>query len=412
MSGYPAPSPGPAPRPLCAVYAPLLPLLSTGALSPEEERDVREHLADCVWCQNQRASYDVVEQALREHVGERPAYRPNPVYPVSSGSPAIRPTQPDEKLLTLEDIVSASQRNRPSTDSGWRDVPSGPAAPRDPRRRRPLIATLGAVAATLLIVTLAASLFARLAQRTPGPGSSPGTASCASILPGAGTGATATIPSAALPSGAVMGALQSSFGGPSQFTISQVEVCFSGTMDDLTGTAKGRATVANALASDGWSASSSFPYPGDLLEGCGGACYERGNTRYLAIDKVTNHGGNIITYDLRTAAPSAVPTCSSNFANSPISGVQTAVEGVPLPPITFVVPDNATNLHGYDLCSSGTATSVSAFLTSALPASGWTKGSDRRCFYTDECWTKGGNAISWNAGDPTDWHIAYHPMAG
>ncbi|HEX6816784.1 MAG TPA: zf-HC2 domain-containing protein [Ktedonobacterales bacterium] len=294
MSDYRAPSHIPAPRPLCAVYAPMLLLLSTGALSPEEERAVREHLADCAWCQNQRAAYDVVEQALREHAGESASYPANRPFPFNRASPTAEPAQAGAKMLTLEDIVSASQRNRTRNEGEWSGDPSEPGlrippgAPRDPRGRRPLVATLVAVAATLLIVILAASLFTRLGQRGPSVGSSPG------ITP--------TVP--------------------------------------------------------------------------------------------------------------AQPTCSSNFANSPIQGVQTSVEGVPLPPVTYVVPDNAAGLHGYDLCSSGTASSVSAFLTSSLPASGWSKASDSRCFYPDECWTKGGNAISWTVGDPTDWHIAYHPTVG
>jgi hypothetical protein len=112
------------------------------------------------------------------------------------------------------------------------------------------------------------------------------------------------------------------------------------------------------------------------------------------------------------ATTPTAPNCNSNFANSPIQGAQTSVEGVPLPPVTYVVPDNAAGLRGYDLCSSGTAASVSAFLTSTLPTSGWTKGSDPRCFYSDECWTKGGSAVSWQVSDPTLWHIAYHPSAG
>jgi hypothetical protein len=83
---------------------------------------------------------------------------------------------------------------------------------------------------------------------------------------------------------------------------------------------------------------------------------------------------------------------------------------VPLPPITYVVPDNAAGLRGYDLCSSGNDASITAFLTSALPATGWTKvASDTRCFYLGQCWTKGAAAISWHVDDPANWNIAYHP---
>src|SRR5690348_4841169 len=45
MNGRSASSPRPVPGPFCALYSPLLPLLGSRALSPEEEASLREHLA-------------------------------------------------------------------------------------------------------------------------------------------------------------------------------------------------------------------------------------------------------------------------------------------------------------------------------------------------------------------------------
>jgi hypothetical protein len=133
------------------------------------------------------------------------------------------------------------------------------------------------------------------------------------------------------------------------------------------------------------------------------------NSRYLALEQVIDHGNSIFTSHIRLAAPPPAPTCDANFANSPLKGVQTSVEGVPLPPITYVVPDSAAGLRGYDLCSSGDVASITAFLTSALPATGWTKATDARCFYADQCWITSSAAISWHVNDPSNWTIAYHP---
>jgi len=405
MNEHAASAPPPAPGPFCAAYAPLLPLLDTRALPPEQEVSLREHLADCAWCQSQHAAYAVVEAALRRHYTSIPSARP----------------------LTLEDIMRASQFDpRPAKTSrpANRQEPrtSNPPNPpelsdasrgalrgrgRDQGRAKPW-ATLGAVAAALLLVVLAAALFAGLRARTPGGAPA---SSCAAALQGAAPAAAiAGFTDVTFPAGAVMTTAKSSLGGLGQFTILETDVCYSGVADDLTGPVGGGHSVTANLLGAGWGDSSSFPYQGALLQSCPGRCYQTQNTRYLGLERITDHGNGTFTYHLRLAAPPPKPTCNANFTNSPIQGVRTSVEDAPLPPITYVTPDDAANLRGYDLCSSGTASSITAFLTGALPATGWTKvASNARCFYDDQCWTKGAAAISWHVDDPTDWHIAYHP---
>jgi hypothetical protein len=401
--------PSPTPGPFCAIYAPLLPLLDAQALAADEEASLREHLADCAWCQKQLAAYVVVEDAVRRQYAALPSAHP----------------------LTVKDIVRASQSERQSGRASVRranarqalraanppDLPEAPTLSRGivrreeqgQRRSRPW-ATLGAVAAALLIVVLAAALFASLRLRTPGGAS---TASCASMLQETTPAALGpNLSAVTFPTGAVMTIPKPSFGGPSQFTVYESDVCYSGAADDLTGSVSGHPSVTANLLSSGWSASPSFPYQGALLQPCLSHCYQLANTRYLALEQITDHGSGVFTYHLRIAAPPPPPTCNTNFANSLLQGVQTAVEDVPLPPITYVVPDNAANLRGYDLCSSGTVASASAFLSSALPTSGWTKiAANTRCFYSDQCWTKASAVISWHVDDPTNWHIAYRPAA-
>jgi hypothetical protein len=59
----------PAPRPLCAAFAPVLPLISSGALEEDEAPPTREHVAECAWCQQELARYMTVDEALRREFG-------------------------------------------------------------------------------------------------------------------------------------------------------------------------------------------------------------------------------------------------------------------------------------------------------------------------------------------------------
>jgi hypothetical protein len=58
-----------APRPLCAAFAPLLPLISSGALDDDEATPAREHMAGCAWCRQELARYAAVDEALRRQFG-------------------------------------------------------------------------------------------------------------------------------------------------------------------------------------------------------------------------------------------------------------------------------------------------------------------------------------------------------
>src|SRR5262245_40351967 len=103
-------TPPPAPQPLCAVYAPLLPLLRVDELDAEQADAVRAHLADCSWCQAKLATHAVVGDALRRAFGT--GYRDAP------------PT------FTLETIMHANQRDTVTAEN-----PPAPPTRYLPQRR-------------------------------------------------------------------------------------------------------------------------------------------------------------------------------------------------------------------------------------------------------------------------------------
>ena len=171
-----------------------------------------------------------------------------------------------------------------------------------------------------------------------------------------------------------------------------------------------------ALLFEGWVAATTFPVDGYLQQPCsaGGTCFSNpGNNNYLTVQNVTDHGNGVISYHLVVASAPTAPSCNSNFSSSPTPGffpfLTSFTPPVPLPPLSRIAPNSAAGLTGIDICSAGTATSVATFMTTYLASAGYSKvGSDSRCFYDTECWTSASSALSWDATDPTDWHIAYH----
>ncbi len=143
----------------CAVFRPLLPLLSSGTLAPAEAEEVREHVATCAWCQAKLASFAVVDDALRRHYG--------PTFMFGDGA------EP-EAQITLADVLlttAAEAHPEPQTLGAL-----------ESRRiaRRPHGSVFGALAAALVIALLAALVLGQVASRgtgthhpTPRPGTHP-----------------------------------------------------------------------------------------------------------------------------------------------------------------------------------------------------------------------------------------------
>jgi heat shock protein HslJ len=124
----------PGPTPLCIHYRPRLALLHTGALSPRAAAAVNEHIASCPCCQQERAAYDALDAAARQHLA----------------STAFAP-------LTLEDIMHATET---PSDANMASTPETSGEVRAALRRRPRLATLGPLAAVVALVLLASVIFA------------------------------------------------------------------------------------------------------------------------------------------------------------------------------------------------------------------------------------------------------------
>src|SRR6185437_4584049 len=120
------------PTPDCAMFAPLLPLLDSYDLSPEEAARAREHLNTCAWCQREYAAHAIVDGALRRHFGE-----------LSPGTPPF---------LTMENIVNTIDTQDPSTQPSTGFAPTTPLAeqPNRPQYRPGRLTGIAAVAAALL----------------------------------------------------------------------------------------------------------------------------------------------------------------------------------------------------------------------------------------------------------------------
>ena len=149
----------PAPRPLCAAFAPLLALLSSGALEDNEATPTREHVAGCAWCQQEMERYTAVDEALRRQFG--------------AASDGILPFLFDldgdddfaeDYAFTLEDTLEETMAEgydprdpEPSTttrSSRWGDRKRGLS---------PRVTAIAGIAAVLILAVVAATIYARFA---------------------------------------------------------------------------------------------------------------------------------------------------------------------------------------------------------------------------------------------------------
>lgn len=192
----------PKPTPLCAAFAPLLPLLASDELSAEEARSVRTHLAICAWCQSQLATYDTLDTALRRHYGdgEHTTY-----------------------FLSMEDVMSDSEHDaqeitQPSHTHLQTSTTRGGRPPRGPGGR---FSAIGAVAAVLLIALFAGTIYA-LHGRQGGQPTASATAT-STLAPTATTVPTPTL----LPAGtSTCGA-----NGGTPLTVSRIHFTRAGSVD-------------------------------------------------------------------------------------------------------------------------------------------------------------------------------------
>ena len=139
------------PGPDCATIAPLLPLRDSSDLSAEEAIRARAHLETCAWCKREHAAHVIVDAALRRQYGEPPE-RALP-------------------FLTMESFVNTSDTRDRRGQLATTYPPSDTArtVPDYPRRGPGRLTGIAAVAAALLLVGLAATLFALFSPTSHGP---------------------------------------------------------------------------------------------------------------------------------------------------------------------------------------------------------------------------------------------------
>jgi len=106
-------------------------------------------------------------------------------------------------------------------------------------------------------------------------------------------------------------------------------------------------------------------------------------------------------------APVTPPTCGSNFNGSGSQSYQSTLTTdfgtVPLPPLSRTVTNDAAGgVRGYDICSAGTVSTITAFLQQNLPAYGWTLVSSSGGI---QSWKSSKGTINWSVSDPLEWNI-------
>jgi streptogramin lyase len=153
----------PQPGPLCATYAPLLPLISSGALEEDEATPTRTHAAGCAWCRQELALYVAMDEALRRQFGA-PSETFLPFTFDLDGGDNYAFVLED----TLEDSVTGDEHNRPTTIARSMRLDTSRRGP------RPRATAIAAIAAALILVIIAATIFTQIAiRRTPHPAATP-----------------------------------------------------------------------------------------------------------------------------------------------------------------------------------------------------------------------------------------------
>jgi len=180
-----------APRPLCAAYAPSLRLLRSGGLEPSERVALDAHLAACAWCQNQLATYDIVDAALRRHFASDRLVWANGDR--SGDRRAAAPTGERGRLpATLDATLHPGDVEDEDTgDAEWTSPSSASCAGPSPRSQASAdpyrsLTPLARITFVIVLAVLAAALFARL-------GGTRGVPQSSSLQPASGAARSPTV---------------------------------------------------------------------------------------------------------------------------------------------------------------------------------------------------------------------------
>lgn len=143
MSKNSATPPLPAPGPFCALVDAQLSLLALGELESEAAASANEHLADCAWCQQRLREYETVHAALHR------TYAP----PLPDATPAIPWAEIERMEAEVDQSVGGGEVFDRSMGRRLAQTRLAPSA-----RTRRIAASLGTLAAAILIIVLLGSL--------------------------------------------------------------------------------------------------------------------------------------------------------------------------------------------------------------------------------------------------------------
>ena len=146
----------PTPGPLCAAFAPLLPLISSSALEEDESTPTREHVVGCAWCQQELARYVAVDEALRrmfDAIADR--NDPQSLFNQTSGN--------EEGAFILEDAMTSDEGGHPPTSATL-------SSQVDNRGRGPSsrTTTIASIAAALIVAVMTATIYTQFSARRTG----------------------------------------------------------------------------------------------------------------------------------------------------------------------------------------------------------------------------------------------------
>ena len=184
-----------------------------------------------------------------------------------------------------------------------------------------------------------------------------------------------------------------------------------------TTTAAVHSYYASQFPSMGWAQSSTYPYDGGYQAACGDPyCWKVGSTpEFSSLENVQAAGSGFVTYRMRLAFPPTVPDCSNvsppgNSLNLLFFWDQQPT--VPLPPLTVEGMGDGHGIGGKTvysqaMCSPGTASSISSYMSKELGNHGWSATSQNLCGSTGWRINSSGLAISWNVSNPQEWTLNY-----
>ena len=173
--------------PQCASYTEALPQFRQGTLPPADAASLSAHLPICAYCRARLAAYDNLDAALSRYANHFAPVAPSAddLVATAIGRAASPFPETFQKENTMDDADTATD-TRSGTTQPLTDPSPPTVAERTPRHSRPHPAL--AVVAALLLVGLAATLFATISHPNNGPAhNGAATATTAQTVPTATT---------------------------------------------------------------------------------------------------------------------------------------------------------------------------------------------------------------------------------